>query len=274
LTAAEAMVSANPKDTESLYYLGAVYGIRAAYEVSAQRRFWAALRDGLRSVKLHQQVLALDPTFVDAYLTLGTYHYALGYIPSPFRAIAAMAGMRGGRQKGIAELEIVAAKGSYNRDDARAVLIALYGYEGNPQRALSEVEVLAARYPQNEFLRIEMASILVKLQRQKEAMAIFDELLRGSDRRIVDVVHYQYADALARDHAYLDAANHFAAVDKTPDAYPPLAAQALVRAGQMYDLAGRRDQAVRSYQASMSRPGSSELRKTAERLVREPFRLN
>ncbi len=225
-------------------------------------------------MKLLEQVVSLDPTFYDAYLTLGTYHYAIGCIPQPFRAMVGMAGMHGGRQKGIAELELVANKGTYNRDDARAVLFAIYGYEGHPQQALPEVEALSTRYPESAVLRLEMASTLVQLQRQKEAAAIFDQLLRGPDRRPIDLVHYKYAQALAHDRAYLDAAGQFAAVDKAPGAYPPLAAQALVNAGQMYDLAGHRDEAVRSYQASLERPGSDDLRKTAERFIHQPFKLN
>ena len=224
-------------------------------------------------MKLLEQVVSLNPMFYDAYLTLGTYHYAIGCIPQPFRAMVGMAGMHGGRQKGIAELELVANKGAYNRDDARAVLFALYGYEGHPQQALPEVEALTARYPQSVVLRLEMASTLVQLQRQKEAGAIFEQLLQGSDRRLIDLVHYEYAQALAHDRAYLDAASHFAAVDQTPGAYPPLAAQALVNAGQMYDLAGHRDDAVRSYQAGIMRSGSDDLRKTAERFISQPFSL-
>jgi hypothetical protein len=90
---------------------------------------------------------------------------------------------------------------------------------------------------------------------------------------MIDVVHYRYAEALAYDHAYVAAASHFAAVNQTPGAYPPLATQALVKAGEMYDLAGHRSEAVHYYQVSLLRPGSDDLRKTAERLVREPFTL-
>ena len=114
-------MNSHPNDAEAHYFLGAAYGLRAAYEASAQRRFFAALRDSVRSLKLQQDVLRLDPAFNDAYLTLGTYHYAIGCVPLAFRAIATMAGIRGGKKKGIAELEIAKTKGVYNRDDAKAV---------------------------------------------------------------------------------------------------------------------------------------------------------
>ena len=271
---AQVQVDLNPRDPQALYFLGAIYGVRAAYEASAQRRFWAALRDGLRSVKLHQEVIDIDPKVYDAYLTIGTYHYVVGSIPQPFRAIATMAGIHGGRRKGIAELESAMFNGIFNRNDARTILIALYRYEGSPQRSLIEVQALSALYPENPLLRLETASTLIQLHRMPEATALFEDLLAGSDHRLDDLVHYQFAEALAQNRAYAAAANHFAAVELASQAYPPLVAQALLRAGQMYDLAGNRAEAIRMYRASLTRTESGDQRKIAERLIRQPFTGN
>ena len=270
---AQSLVDSNPNDPEALYFLGSAYGVRAAYEASAQRRFWAAIRDGLRAAKLHQKVLALDSTFYDAYLIVGIYHYAIGCVPQPFRAIATMAGIRGSKSGGIAELELATKKAAYNRDDARSVLIALYRYEGSPQRAYAELETLSNLYPQSVLLRLEMASTLAQLGKPASAAAMFEELLQGPDRRLTDLVEYQYAEMLAQNRSYADAARHFAAVEQTPDAYPALVTQSLLRAGQMHDLLGRRPEAIRFYRATLSRPTSPELRRRAEQLIRQPYKL-
>jgi tetratricopeptide (TPR) repeat protein len=233
MTKAQAMVDAAPKNAEALYFLGSVYGVRAAYELSAQRKFWAALKDGMRSVKLHEKVIELDPGYVDAYLTLGTYHYGVGCIPQPFRMLVSLTGIRGGKQKGITELETVVAKGNFNRDDARVILVALYRYEGQLEKALEVLKANSARYPQNPLLRIEMASTLAQMRRPAEAAAIFDELLRGADQRVRDLVLYQYGEALALEKDYKRAAERFAAVEKAPGAEPALMAQAMTRAAEM-----------------------------------------
>lgn len=274
MTKAQAMADANPGDAEALYFLGSVYGVRAAYAASAQRRFWAALRDGVKSVKLHRKAVSLDPAFYDAYLTLGTYHYAVGCIPQPLRAIATVAGIRGGRRKGIAELEIAAKKGTYNRDDATALLIALYRFEGDAQQALAALEGYAARYPRNALLRLEMGSTLAQLGRMAESHAAFETVLKGTDRRVIDLAHYQYGEALAMDRAYLRAAEQFAAVEETAGANAALVTQALLRAGQMYDLAGQRAEAIGYYRKCLGRPGGEELRKSAERGMKKPYSVS
>ena len=264
---AQAMVDGRPESAEALYYLGAVYGVRAAYAMSAQRRFMAALRDGVRSVKLHQRVIGLDPSFVDAYLTLGTYHYAVGCIPQPFRMIATMAGVRGGKAKGMGELEMVVRKGAFNRDDARAVLIALYRYEGRPGAALAELEAYSAKYPENLLLRVEMAATLAQMRRAGAAALLFEELLRGKDQRVRDLVLMQYGEALAVERSYLLAGERFGGVE----AGSPLAGQAYVRAGQCFDLAGKRGEAVRFYRAYLGMAGGGEGRKRVEEWVRKGY---
>ncbi len=274
LSKAQALADANPNDPSALYFLGSAYGVRAAYEASAERRFWAALRDGVKSVKLHQKVVELDPAYYDAYLTLGTYHYVIGCIPRPFRLIATMMGIHGGKRKGLAELEMATKKSVYNQDDARSVLIAVYRYENNPQQALAELEVLSKKYPENLLLRIEMASTLAQQRSPAAAAAIFEALLQGPDRRLMDLVQFQYAEALALSRAYEDAAKRFASIERIPNADPGLATQAMIRAGQMYDLAGRRPEAVRMYRASLAaHPDSSDLRKLVEGFIRQPFTL-
>lgn len=267
---AQAMVDARPESAEALYYLGAVYGVRAAYAMSAQRRFMAALRDGVRSVKLHQRVIALDPSFVDAYLTLGTYHYAVGCVPQPFRMIATMAGVRGGKAKGMGELELVVRKGGGNREDARAVLIALYRYEGRPGAALAELEAYSAKYPENLLVRVERGATLAQMRRAGAAALVFEELLRGKDQRVRDLVLVQYGEALALEGSYLLAGERFGSVE----AGSPLAGQAYVRAGQCFDLAGKRGEAVRFYRAYLGMAGSEEGRKSVEEWVQKGYRTN
>jgi tetratricopeptide (TPR) repeat protein len=255
-----------------LYFLGAAYGVRAAFEASAERKFWAAFEDGLRAVKQHRKVVRLDPGNFDALLTVGMYHYVVGSIPQPFRAIAMLAGIRGSRKQGIEELELVARSGVYNRTDARILLVALYRYEGQPRKALEELEALSRAYPENVPLRLESASLLAQMKEHQAARRMFEDVLRGSDRRLLDVTHYEYGEALAREGAYGGAAEQFRAAAEAPGAYEGLVGAALLRSGQMYDLAGERGEALRMYRACLPQAGAWQ-RKVAERLMLEPFRL-
>lgn len=266
LTTAQARVNVAPRDPEALYFLGAVYGVRAAYAASAQRKFWTAFRDGMKSVKLHNRVLEIDPAFHDALLTLGTYHYVVGSVPLAFRAVATLAGIRGDRLRGIAELEQVAAKGRYNQDDARALLVALYRYENRPADALHTLTQYSRRYPENALIRIEIASTLAQLDRYAEAGAAFDLLLETN--ALADLVHYQYAEALALEKDHRKAASHFLASAAVSQSLAPAA---FFRAGNMFDLAGLRPQALDAYNRSLSSKPPPTLRDAARRFLSRPY---
>lgn len=268
---AQRMVDREPGNVEAIYFLGAVYGVRASYEATAQKRFWAAIRDGLRSVKLHQKVLDLQPDYYDAYLTVGTYHYVVGAVPLAFRLIANMAGIWGGKKKGIAELELALHKGTFNREDARTVLIAIYRNENTPGRALAELEGFVARYPGNALLRMERALTLAQMGRGSEAEAEFEALRRAPDPRLADLIEYQYGEALVLGKQYGRAAARFAAVQSVAGAESGLVTQSLLRAGQMYDLAGERESAKGCYRAFLVRSDNRELRKSAERWLRAGY---
>src|ERR1041384_927332 len=74
---AEARLKQNPNDTEALYFLGSTVGLQAAFAGAIERRFMAALRNGMDSVDYHRKVLKLDPNFHDAEASRGLYAYVL-----------------------------------------------------------------------------------------------------------------------------------------------------------------------------------------------------
>ena len=92
-TKALALVARNKNDADAQYFLGAFYGVMAGYEASTARKFFAAMRNGSRSVDAHEKVLKLKPDYYDAYLSVGMYDYIVGTLPFGYKAIAAIAGL-------------------------------------------------------------------------------------------------------------------------------------------------------------------------------------
>lgn len=263
----------NRKDPEALYFLGTVYGVMGSYDASVARKFIGALRNGSRCVDYHQQVVRLKPDYYDAYMSIGLYNYIVGSLPFPLKALAAMVGTRGSRSKGIAMLEDAMNKGRYISDDARVILIAIYQNEKRPEEALKLLQNLSGRFPRNYLIRLETATTLARLQRSKEAYGIYEELLKSeASGKATDLIHYQYAEALAEGQDYEHAAEHFLAATRTPKAEPGLVTWSLLRAGQVYDLAGRRTDALAQYKSVISRPNVYDTREQAERGLKQPFR--
>jgi len=272
-TKALALTNRNKKDPDALYFLGAVYGVMAGYEASTARKFFAAMRNGSRSVDLHQQVVKLKPDYYDAYLSIGMYDYILGSLPFPLKALAAIGGMRGSKSRGIQELQQVIEKGPNTADDARVMLLAIYQNENRPEEALALLQNLIARYPGSYLLKLETASTLVQLHRAAEAYKLFDDLLKDSNTALAfDLIHYQYGEALAANNEHERAAEQFLFATRAKNAEPSLATMALLRAAQVYDLAGQRDAALAQYKAVLARPNVYDTREQAERGIKHPFR--
>ena len=58
----EARLKQYPKDIEALYFMGAIEGLKAAFEEAVERRHYAALKDGSDAVDKHREVIKLDPS--------------------------------------------------------------------------------------------------------------------------------------------------------------------------------------------------------------------
>ncbi len=272
-TKALALVNRNKNDADAVYFLGAVYGVMAGYEASVARKFFAAIRNGSRGVDAHEKVLKLNPNYYDAYLSVGMYDYIIGSLPFAYKALATIAGFRGNKQRGISRLQTIIGKDVATSDDARVMLLAIYQNEKRHQDALAILQELNAKYPNSYLLKLETASTLVTLKRSEDAYQAFENLLKDeTTAAIVDLIHFQYAEALALNLEFKRSAEHFLAASQSKTADANLATLALLRAAQVYDLAGSRDAALAQYKAVLARPNVYDTREQAERGLKEPFR--
>jgi len=271
-TKALALVSRNKNDADALFYLGSYYGVMAGYEASVARKFFSAIRNGSRCVDAHKKVLKLKPDYYDAFLSVGMYDYIVGSLPFGYKAIATIAGIRGNKERGIERLQTVVEKSADSADDARVLLLAVYQNEERYQDSLAILEYLSGKYPRSYLVKLEKASTLVTLKRSEDAYQAFEGLLKDPlAAPAADLINYQYAEALALNKDYRRAAEHFLAVPKSTGADANLATVALLRAAQVYDLGGQRDEAVSHYKTVLSRPNVYDTRVQAERGLKEPF---
>src|SRR6266478_3505651 len=211
----KARLRRNPRDPQTLYVLGAIESLKAAFAATVERRFMAALRSGSDGIDTQRDVIKLDPNFHDAELTIGMYDYIVGTLPLPVRMLASIAGAHGSKKRGIQTLEQVAQKGQWTRDDARVLLIAIYKKEKRFPEALGLSRELQEKYPRNYLFRLETADSLASqaaMERQaskskeadameSEAVSTFETMLHerpaaGVAPRASDLIHFRYGEAL------------------------------------------------------------------------------
>jgi len=276
----------NPRDPQTLYALGAVESLRASFEVTVERRFVAALRDGSSGVNRHRDVINLDPNFHDAELTIGLYDYVIGTLPLAAKLVASMAGARGSKRRGIQTLERVAKEGHWERDYARLLLMVVYKREKRFPESLALSRELQEKYPRNYLFRLETADTLVSQaagERQanriaaadaleKDALNTFDSLLRERSLPGNPVIHFRYGETLLLLGQPERAARQFLAATTVGGAETGLVTRAHLRAGQSLDLAGKRNEAVGEYRIVLTRPNSHDSLEQARRGLKEPYK--
>jgi tetratricopeptide (TPR) repeat protein len=288
---AEFTLKQNPKDVDALDWLAVIEGLKASFEEAVERRHFAALKDGNDAVDHHREVLKLDPTRVDANLTLGLYEYAVASLPLPVKMVVGVVGFRGSKRKGLQLVESVSKEGRWSRDDAKTLLIVLYTREKRYNDALAFARELMAKYPRNYLFRLEAADALVSqaeverknknieaaVKAEKEAFATFDELLhdrsvRDTVSRALDLVHFKYGEVLLTAGEQERAAKEFLSATKVERAEPSLVTMAHLYAARAFDLAGKRDDALAQYREVLTRPDIYAAHDEAKKGLRQPFK--
>jgi len=289
----EARLRQNPKDVDALYYLGASEALRAAWGSMVERSFMSALRNGSDSVDHHRDLLKIDPNYTDAKVTVGMYDYVVGTLPPVVKLGATMLGFHGSRKRGLATLEEVASEGHWARDDAKSLLIALLKREERYRDAYTYASELASKYPRNYLFKMEAADALVSQaavdratnpdaakKTEAQAFAIFDALLASAQhpapntpRPPLDLVHYDYGDALLVAGRAESAAKELLAAASSPGAESSMLTRARLRAAQALDVAGKRDEALAQYRAVLALPNVFDSHEDAKRGLKEPYRL-
>jgi tetratricopeptide (TPR) repeat protein len=288
---AEAKLKQEPKNIEALDFLANTEGLQAAFEEAVERRHFAALRDGNDAVNHHREVLKLDPKYIDAQITIGLYEYVVGSLPLPVKLLAGATGYRGSKKRGLAMLEQVAKGGRWAQDDAKSVLVLLYRREKRFADGLKITRELSAKYPRNYLLRLETADALVSLagvkrkeqdtagavQAEKEAFAVFDELLRDRNvrdtaARALDLIHFKYGEVLMAAGYHDRAAKEFLAATRVDHAEAGLITMAHLYAARSYDVAGKRDEALGQYKQVLARPNVYDAHDEAKRGLRQAYK--
>src|SRR5205085_7052331 len=142
----ERQLKKNPADINALYCRGVTRAQFAVYTGLVERAWFSALRNAVGARHDHERVLELDPNYVDAKLVVGTHNYVVGNLPWSVKVAAAIAGLSGSKEKGLAYLREVAKTGGENAVDAKVVLTLFLRREHHYDEAMGYMQDLTAKF--------------------------------------------------------------------------------------------------------------------------------
>jgi len=276
----QARLKNDPHNEEALYYLGVAHGLRANYLFLVEKAWIDSLREATAARKANQAVLEHDPNFTDARLLLGLDQYVVGSLPFYMRAIGFIGGFHGDREGGIRQLERVANEGTMNRYDAQMLLAVIYRREHRPQQAIPLLQDLATIFPRNHLLRLEQVQMFSDSGDKDSALRVLNdvEALRrkgapGYANLAPEKIAYVKANLLFWYNDLDPAlANLKQVTQKVDDLDLNTAAMAWLRLGQVYDLRGEHDRAVKAYQEIMKAAPNSDIASEAKGYISNPYR--
>jgi len=146
-------------DTDAMFALVLVLGLRADYQGLIEKRYLASLATTREGRAAADRLLAADPQYYDAWLAIGMENYLLSLKPLPLRWLLQMAGNATDREAGLEKLRITAEKGRYLKAFAELVLAVAALRGGDTRRAQAILKSLRDRYPRNRLFAEELARL-------------------------------------------------------------------------------------------------------------------
>lgn len=267
----------NPKDVDMLYARGVTRAQFAVYTALVERAWFSALRNAVGARRDHEEVLALDPNYVDAKLVVGVHNYVMGSLPWTVKVAVALVGLSGNKEKGFQYLREAANSTSEVSVDAQVMLSVFLRREHRYAEALPLMQALQQHYPGNLLFALEVGNLLRANGQNAEAADAYRKIWQQGQAGHYPGLHYEMA-ALSlgnllrseKDFGGASAAYDLVAQVKDPD--PEVRQKADLAAGEVYDLLQKRDLALKKYQAVVAENGGTPQAETARKHIKEPYR--
>jgi tetratricopeptide (TPR) repeat protein len=223
------------------------------------------------------EVLDLDPSYVDAQLVVGVHQYVVGSMPRAIKLVVGLAGIHGNKEKGLAMLRDDGEHGVTTSVEARTALALFLRREAKYDEAAYWNDTLKRQYPHNFLFWLESANLQKDAGKAQQAILLYRALLDQSrhagyfTNAHLELAWYGLADTLRGQKDAAGSADAFEHVLVQPTVTPDLKRRAQLGAGMEYDLLGKREQAEAAYRDVLAL-GESDQASDARRYLKEPYK--
>lgn len=153
---AGAALARNARDTNALFALVLVPGLRSDYEGLVEKRYFAALTSTKTARHAAERLLAVDGQHADAWLAIGVENYLLSLKPLPIRWFLQLNGNATDRAFGIEKVKLTAERGRFLRPFAQLLLAVAALRDKQVALGKSLLQSLSREFPDNHLYRQEL----------------------------------------------------------------------------------------------------------------------
>lgn len=273
------IVAKNPADEDGLYFLASAYGIRASYIFTVEHNLKRAFGYAKQAYQIDRRLIQRDPKYYDAYMTVGIYEYILGSIPWYIKWLLSIFGYQGSKERGFHYLDNAVERGQYVSREAEVVRSVLLVREGRCAEALTQIETLRKAFPRNYLFHLNVAQILERMGKRDEAVVVYQEVLNRAEAKTpnysdlpLGIFRYNVGEKFLKLGRRDLAEEQFRKSIEDPQAPEREKALSHLRLGQIFDLQGKRGQAVQQYQSVLKFREYNNSHETAREFLKKPYR--
>ena len=260
--------------------LGGIYGVKARFDL-ANRNYVRAYFAGKKGLKYMNKAAKLSPEMYDAYLGEAIYQYYAGTLPAVVKVLAKLVAS-GDAQKGLDYLNLIKDKGKFSADTARLLLVEISIHNEkyyNPQLAAKLISEVRQKYPQNPLF--EFVSIITDYENKN-----YDKVISSAENFLNKIGKEKFYKEIyiARTYsaigtAYMAKADWPRAAQVFEQSIKATSTQEmsrwqmnnLLRLGQVYDILGKREEAIQIYKDIKKAKESWGIDEIASIYLKRPF---
>jgi len=276
----------DPENVDALFFKGGAIGFRG--RLRAYRDSWLkAADDGRDALPIVERAASLNPNNIDVQLGFGIYNYYAAVIPDEYPMVKPLMFFfpKGDKKKGLEQLNNTAQNGKYAKYEAQYFLMTLYyNYENNPFKADEYADMLSKEFPDNPTFQRWKGRIAVKKGDYVSASSVFQNIIDKSkagyngynNKRTKREANYYIGLQFFNDTKIDSSMYHFKECEKISREIDEEESGFLVNAvlyqGMIYDLQGKRKEAIKKYEDVLDMDEYANSHKLAESYMENPFK--
>ncbi|MFH1195190.1 MAG: tetratricopeptide repeat protein [bacterium] len=278
----------DPKNVEALFFKGGSLGFRG--RLYSVRESWLnAALDGKEGLPLVYEAYKNDNSNVDVQLGFGIYNYYAVVIPEKYPFIKPFMALfpKGNKEKGLEQLGNVAWNGKYAKIEARYFLLtSFYQFEQDWAKAKQYAQLLLKDFPNNPAFEKVYARIFAKEGNYPQCAKIFAGILQKCNDK-----KRGYNDKIKREASYYVGMDDYTnarwegakqnletcerlsyKLDVDLDEESGFLINSVLYLGNIYDMLGKRSEAVKKYKAVLEFRKHGASHDNAKRFLETPYK--
>jgi len=157
------------------FYKAGLYGYYSRH-AGMNGSWWAAYKNGMRSVDMFEEIIEEYPECYDAYLYPGVFKYYADRLSGITGFLAGILGVSGDRSEGLREINLALKNGKIVFPQASLMMLEIYAFmEGDGYASLTYFEAFIDQFPKNQKIKNWYVNTMLNLGLAEKASIMFED---------------------------------------------------------------------------------------------------